>query len=79
MLGAGSLRSLRSSLPVMTSSEPSLAFDDVQARARCGASRGPRGCAARAASACDAGRLRRAVSHAMLNFQAVLPGARCSP
>jgi len=35
MLGTGSLRSLRSSLPVMTSSEPSLAFDDVQARARC--------------------------------------------
>ena len=34
MLGSGSLGSLRS-LPPMTSSEPSLGFDDVQARCRC--------------------------------------------
>lgn len=32
MLGGGSMGSLRS-LPAMTSSEPSLTFDDVQARA----------------------------------------------
>jgi len=41
MLGSGSLGSLRSLMPI-TSSEPSLGFDDVQARCPAPRSRTPR-------------------------------------